>query len=74
LLRPICEYQADGWGCSAAFSFFRHIVAQQQVPTSARISNSAPNIVSAMLAHETGSQANTITRAARTALQQHLDI
>jgi hypothetical protein len=68
------KYQADAWACFSAFSFGLHIAAQQQVPTSARITNSAPNTVRAILAHETGSQAKTITKAAKTALQQHLDI
>jgi hypothetical protein len=50
------------------------MAAQQQVPTSARIANRAPNIVKAILAQETGNQAKTITKTASTHLHQHLDI
>jgi hypothetical protein len=46
-----------------AFSLF---AAQQQVPTNALIANRAPRIVKAMLAHETGNQAKTITKIAST--------
>ena len=42
---------------------------EQQVPTNARITNNAPNIVKAIFDQETGSQAKTITRTASTHLQ-----
>jgi hypothetical protein len=50
------------------------LAAQQQVPTSARIANAAPNIVKAILAQETGNHAKKITKTASTHLHQHLDI
>jgi hypothetical protein len=46
-----------------------HLAAQQQVPTNARIANTAPNMVKAIFAQETGSQAKTITSIASTHLQ-----
>jgi hypothetical protein len=59
--------------CKLAFCFSR-IDAQQQVPTNARIANSAPKTVKAILAQETCHQAKTITKIANTNLHQHLDI